>query len=171
MTSVDENTQRTTEVPGWEEAPYEEPPADVSPSMMERLRARRAAIAGEHTVRMPIPGFAGELLAEYKKLSYDTTRAIARRAAESKNPRADLYGQMDILINACVGIYSNTGEKVSDGYTLQLAEFFGMGEVKTARTILLELFQNDLAIPAHHSDVMTWMQDSDQLVNEQLAGE
>jgi len=152
--------------------PYVEPTPGAETSIMETLRARRAAIAGEYTTRLPIPGFDGMLLAEYKKLTYDTTRNIAKRAADSKNPRADLYGQMDILINSCIGIYAADGQMIAEGYNKDLATFFGLdGDVTTARQVLFNVFNNDLAIPAHHGDVMDWMQNTDQQVNEALQGE
>jgi hypothetical protein len=155
-----------------ETEPYIEPAPGAEQSMMDKLRARRAALAGEYTVRMPLPGFDGMLLAEYKKLSYDTTRNIVKRATDSKNPRADLYGQMDILINACIGIYANDGTFIAGGYDRDLAAFFELdGDVVTARQVVQAVIQNDLAIPAHHADLMAWMQDSDQQVNEKLQGE
>lgn len=146
-----------------------------------RLRDRRENIAKERTIDLPIPGYDGELIARYQRVEYPVIRRIIEKMQKQKaatGDRADLYAMIDTIVAACKEIlYKSEDGKLTrlspNGpvrFDRTLAEGLGF-QAETARQIVLEVFNNELAIGAHHSDLMEWLQGEAKATDEEFLGE
>lgn len=150
--------------------------------LAQRLRARREEIKKADELFLEIQGYDGELVARYVKVEWDDVAKIGRKAEKSKNPRATLMGQCDLLIATCGGIFFQEGgdsrkrvplamvakDVVEDlegfeeiKFDQHLAEYLGF-ESNSARQTVLGTFNNDLAIGPHHNEVVEWLQSSNK---------
>jgi hypothetical protein len=166
----------------------DETPVPQKASHFERLKTRRERIGSEKTRDFIIPGYAGELLARYRLLEWQTIRNVIKRMEKSKGigDIRELYAQCDTLIIACEGLYYKdfSGGKNGSGelkplmddhdnhlrYDIDLARMMEF-EATTARQVVLLLFKNDLAIAAHHGEVVEWMQGASPEADEEFLGE
>lgn len=141
-----------------------------SPSALERIRAKREAIASETTEIFDIPGYDGDLCARYRRMEWTEVRKVAERAAGSRHPQSELHGQADIIAAACVELLLRTdpndpehferlgevdGEPVR--YDSNLCQMMEWPDIKSARETVRALFGNDMAISMHHSVILAWM--------------
>jgi hypothetical protein len=149
-------------------------------SVMDRLRQHHSSMADGITTKLTIPGYKGELVAEYRVL--DVTNeldkiTVKNRQQYSKMGEVALYVTMDVLITACVQLYFFDGEKMrplseSIGpdeppvrYDDRLAEFLGLdtsqAEGSFARETLRQTFGgNEQAIIDHGRKLNQWMSDT-----------
>lgn len=148
----------------------EEQAPDVGQSFIDQLRARRTAIAAETSKSFPIPGYDDLLLATYRRLGYEELIGLIRRASKSGKDRDEVNAQADFLVRACTSIDAVDGTHIADGYNSVLAEFFGL-DTQRARTCLFHVFGNDLAVMAHQTAVMRWMQAGEPEAEEEFLGE
>jgi hypothetical protein len=155
-------------------------PLEETVSAYDRLKKRRKEIAEAKTKDLPIPGYAGELIARYKLLDWNTVSRISKRIREGQGPEdvKELYAMCDTLISACEGLYHQNGKgdpQPLDAenpirFDLRLAQNMGY-EAKTARESIIGLFGNAVALMAHHNDLMEWMQDTSPKADEEFLGE
>lgn len=143
---------------------------DVEQSFIDQLRARRTAIANETTKDFDVPGYEGLLKATYRRMGFDEVMKIARRVANTNKPREELNAQIDFLVRAVTSIDAADGRHIADGYTTELAAFFGL-ETQRARECVQHVFGHELAIAVHQAEVMRWMQSGESEVAEDFQGE
>lgn len=155
---------------GNDDHPPEEQTPDVEQSFIDQLRARRTAIAAETTKQFSIPGYDDLLKVTYRRLGYEELVGIIRRATKTGKERDEVNAQADFLIRSCVSIDAVDGTHISDGYNAVLAEFFGL-EAQRARECLFYVFGNDLAVMAHQTAVLRWMQSGASEMEEEFLGE
>lgn len=150
-----------------------------SQSLMEELRAKRQQLQEERELLIDIPGYEGLLVGVYQPLTWDKLRAIAetveKNERKTKSKRAELMGQIDTIASACKEVRVREGGKlksIGEGvrYDDELAEFMGLDATK-ARQVVHGLFVNELAITGHYNELVEWMQETDQEVNDDFLGE
>lgn len=148
-------------------------------SVLERLKRRREQLGADRTEVFDIPGYNGELAARYKPVDFEMLKKLLNKIDRSKNPRIELLVMADILIMACDEILVRADGKLGPldpkadepvRYDDRLAEFFGF-EAANARQVVFGVFNNDIAIPSHHKEVLDWMQGVTQENTEDLLGE
>lgn len=149
-------------------------------SMLGKLRQRREQLSQDREpLELPIPGYNGDLVAKYRVLPWQEIRLAAEKADRDKSPLSELMAACDMLIKSCVGMYvqGNDGLEPIDadaaapvGYDARLAGLLGY-EAETAREVIRRLFNNDLALAAHHADVAEWWQSTGQEDEERFVGE
>lgn len=160
-------------------------PAETSPSngpvvpanALEALRARRDAIGQAVEKDFPLPGYAGMLVARYRRLEFAEARKALMARAKPGVPMTaedELAGQVQVLAKACVGVYLGGGDliQISPNYGPELLEALALNLPRTtAADVIHAVFNNDMSIPAHHARVMNWMQGTDADVAEEFTGE
>lgn len=150
--------------------------ASAVSSPMGRLRARREELRAERHIDLEVPGYASELVVRYGPVAWDDLRAIADKMVKSKNPRADLYGQVDTLIAACQEILVRVDGDLQAIVEGETTRFDGMPalldfEADNARQAVLGTFNNDLAVTTVHNRLASWMDGTDAEVDEEFLGE
>lgn len=164
----------------------------IGKSIIESMRAKRKQIAGDKDITLEVPGYNGQLLVKYRHLSFaEVKRNIDRvnREVNKGNENAHLDGAADNLAVACEEVF---WKETSDSKVIPLAESLGYetpvkfdtrltevldirgagGElVESARECVLGVFDNDLAIMAHHTEFTEWLRGANKEVDEELAGE
>lgn len=146
-----------------------------------RLRNRRKKLAERHTKDFTIPGYNGELVVRYHYVEWAEMRKIAEKVEKSRAPLAELYAQCDGLAKACDEIFYNSNDRlvpfsevaevdVPVRYDAHLAAAFEI-EVQSVRQVIRELFNNDLAVTSHYNDVLEWLQNTSQEVDDEYMGE
>lgn len=148
-------------------------------SLLDNLRQKREKIGGPRRLKLDIPGYDGELVAEYKPVSWDEMKKMAEKLERSNHPQKELLSQCDLLIKGCVCIYLKRNDEAvplnevcrAEGitdmgdldepirYDERLAKFLEF-KTDTARQVVLGVFNNPLAVTAHHNLVGKWMQES-----------
>jgi hypothetical protein len=149
-------------------------------SVVGRLRERRVELAQGRTKLMEVPGFNGDLIAEYRALTWQELQDVGKRVRKEFTTEGDriLYGAVDMLIAACTQILINVNGKMKplseeelpirfDG---ELAEALGF-KASTAREALQGAFNNDLAIVSTAMSLTQWMEGERQEVDQTLMGE
>lgn len=162
------DTQNDPPGEGMEEVRPQVP--DVEQSYIDKLRARRTAIANEKTKVFDLPGYDGLLKATYKRLGYEEVMKIVRRVARTDDAQVELGATIDFLIRSCVSIDGHDGTHISDGFNMGLAEFFDF-HTERMRDVVQHVIPNDLAITAHQMTVLRWMQSGEEAVMEDFQGE
>lgn len=166
-----------------DELETDEPETDREPeaenTLLAKLRRKRQEIGGERILFLDIPGYEDPaIVVRYRAVDWDETARIAKKLRKSKNPRADLYAQCDLLISACDEIliripadgeeeprlapFSEVFPELGDEpvkFDGRLAQALGF-EAQTARQAVIGVFNNDLAVSGQHQDLMVWLQDS-----------
>jgi hypothetical protein len=155
-------------------------------SAMDALRRKHAELAEGKTVKMPIPGYDGDLVAEYRLL--DVTKELDRIQTNVRNTykklgEVALYATLDVLATACIGLYYFNGEELrplseSIGpdeppicYDDRLVEFLGLdisgAEGSFARETVKQTFGgNEQAIIDHGRRLNSWMSNTSNDVSE-----
>jgi|SRR5215207_3594762 len=136
-------------------------------SVLSRLRELKQEQTEATTKKLELPGFRGELLAEYAPLPWDIVRQLAMRGERGKrNPQIAPIVAADGLANAVQGfIYrdNTTGEETPvsihgepiERYDKALAQALGI-EGETTREIVRAVFPDDFALVAHYGAFMEW---------------
>ena len=148
---------------------------DSSPpaTLLESLRKRRLETLDETTKRLEIPGYNGDLFAEYRMLDPKELERLGKKVVrEFKKSRADLvlYGATDSLITACVAIHVRDeqgelvplhevlGEDNPIVFDVRLANTLGFEPGPTARAIVFDTFcRRDMAIIQQNVALSNWM--------------
>lgn len=144
-------------------------------SPIEYLRRRRKEIGEDRTLDLDIPGYEGILVCRYQRLDWDELKKITDKASKSKNPRRELIAHCDVLIKACQqfmirkdgqlepinNAYPEVGEEPVR-YDQRLAAIFdiSLSAGQGARTVVLALFNNDVAVTAHQGELVEWLSTS-----------
>jgi hypothetical protein len=161
-----------------------EPPAKDD-TLLDRFRQKRDDISKNTLYTLDIPGYDGELVVKYRRTPdiWDRMKKIAQRMESSKNPRVELIGMCDVLINSCEGIFIRANnvlnplnealaerglqEEYADldepiKYDDRLRTFLAIGhdEAKSAREVVMRVFVNDLALTAHYGELQEWFNSS-----------
>lgn len=166
------------------QGPGEEEPTEASPTTaFGALRKRREDIGSEKHHDLPIPGYQGELVARYKLLDFKVMRQIMKRMEKNRaaGDSRELLAQCDILIAACVEIFTvdKKGELMPldpnspDNpikYDKRLSDGLGF-EASNGRQVVLGVFKNDIALTAHHGELVMWMQGMSDEADEDFLGE
>lgn len=141
-------------------------------SLIEQLREKRRAAAGNITVDLPIPGYRGSVVGRYRLVDplVEGKEIGDRVRAQFDDDRArEHYAFVDTLIAACQGLYlrTETGELEPidpDGqgparYDARLADALGI-QAGSSRDVLDALFNgNKVAIDTHALRLAQWMAD------------
>jgi hypothetical protein len=158
----------------------------VQRNIMDKLRAVRDEQTADISCHIAVPGYRGQLKAEYIVLPTREMGQMGRRVERQFKDAADrqLNGLIDILLSACRGLYyveEDGGltpiDPDSSGMPLtytdhRTAEFFNLGDVPSARLCLLGVFQNnEPGIIAHGMKLSRWYEDTSQEVDEGFLGE
>jgi hypothetical protein len=162
--------------------------ASNNASLLDALAARRDEIAVNNEIYLPIPGYDVSgitLLARYRLLSGEELEGIGRKVVKqySKSQRYErtLYGSIDVMVNACTGIFyemdgqrkqltTNDGTPI-DGFDENLAEALQF-EADTARQCVLGVFcGNVVSLQTHNLMLGRWMSDTSiDVMSEMLEG-
>lgn len=137
-------------------------------NLVDVMRARFSDAAAEHRLKLPVPSWDGDLIAEYV--------VIARSEMPQVDPATVDYNtavgvNSDVLIRACRALYW----RLEDGTLELIAErdaagvspyarigaMLGLDEDLDVRGRLAHVFrENHVAIVAHGVKVFGWMQDT-----------
>lgn len=159
--------------------------AQESGSLMATLRAKREELGRDRRLDLDIPGYAGLLVARYKPVEWTAVSKISDRVNKSNSPRADVLGAADLLIACCDELMTRKdGELVplnqapalepsvrqvlgeeSVRYEKRLAEAFGY-EASSAREAVFGLFRNDYAVIDQHRQVLEWLREAGEQVDQ-----
>jgi len=184
----------TPPVEGFSEGPDEPEvhPVNQGIALVDLLKQDAAEVASPSDVYIPVKGYERTGLAIRYRVP-ESGRILDQIATkvnrEYKTPyERNLYMGIDSMIVCCVGIYvrsaeaatedniegwvelnpDNTGEALTFG-DLKLAELFGFGETKTARTFVKKIFgNNDIAINDHAARLNRWLIDTNVDINASL---
>lgn len=143
---------------------------------MDRLRTQQAELATGQHCDLAIAGYTDPLLvARYRFMPVEESSEIGKkvRAQTDDDSAKLLLAGMDLLINACEGLYTREpgskelepldlgdGDSESPTYDHRVAKAFGF-ESDTARETLRQLFKlNDYAIVEHAQRLQRWMSDT-----------
>jgi hypothetical protein len=150
-------------------------------SVMERLKAKRNAIGSDTTVKLPIPGYDGELVGEFKRMRWEALSDIAEAAEKGRSKRRQLNGHADVIATALQQLLIRKLLPGGDTEDIPMHEMFPdeFGETPvrfdprlsswmeleidgtpTARKVVFGVFSNDLAVTAMHNELGEWMQSS-----------
>jgi hypothetical protein len=158
----------------------------VQRNIMDQLRAVRDEQTAGVTCYIAVPGYRGQLKAEYGVLPTKEMSNMGRKVERQFKDAADrqLNGLIDILISACEGLFyveedgsltaldpDNSGVPLT--YTdNRTADFFKLGEVTSARGCLMGVFlNNEPSILAHGLKLSRWYEDTSKEVDESFLGE
>jgi hypothetical protein len=158
-------------------------------SVMERLRAARAAAAKRTTTNIPIANYAKygapQLVARYHVLEVDEVEEIGNRVkqqADTDGARM-LYGAIDVMVAACDGIFLREPGGVlepldpfGEGAPLtfsdpRLADVLGFEDPGSARGLVRGVFPNDHMVIVHGMLLQRWMEDTSIRTDEDDLGE
>jgi hypothetical protein len=162
-------------------APDDEPDAapstaGISPEVrgaFARLREQRAKAEQDITTVLPVnrPG----LRCRYRLVGWDVFKTYMQRAGRGGG--ADLNGQLDLLIQACVEfeVLMADGWRSVDPddpvrYDRVLADLLDLGTT-TARATCRAVFANDVALTMHFNDLIEWMRSVGQEADDDVVGE
>lgn len=177
-----------------EAAPATDLPSEhaVDASMLTRLKAKRERIREERRLFLDVPGYGGEIVAEYRPLSWDTLNKIGTKAEKSKSDRKALMAHADTIATACVELHvqkpGDPSTRIPIGRMLEAgnAGFTWDGEpirfdhqlargfefkATSARQAVFDLFNDEVAVTTHHNELAEWMQDTDVNDDEAFEGE
>lgn len=91
-------------------------PEEVRPnSIMESLRRDHKALVKSKTFDLPIPGYNGSLVAQYRLMGIKELEIIGNKVQREFKKQGDrvLHASLDALITGCLGLYYNrNGELV-----------------------------------------------------------
>jgi hypothetical protein len=155
-------------------------------SYLDVIKAKRRQLGEERLLTLAIPGYDGLLLARYHYIDgmYDDLKKIVDKADRSKNPRRELYAQIDILILACKEILVKAPEddmadenglvaidpETTTRFDSHLAEILEF-DAKRSRDVVYAIFQNGLTIAQQHNEIMEWAASNQVEIDEETAGE
>jgi hypothetical protein len=154
--------------------------------LLSTLREQRDERVQELYLDLPIPTWDKSLVARFGVMERKEIEAIGRR---KRNAETD----MDFLIRAVQEIYAYDPGKTAEGkrmehnesyvrvedeqglpilFDTRLAEKMGVEDATTARDVLRYLVKfNDIALGGMGQRVITWMQNTDADVADELVGE
>lgn len=150
-----------------------------SGSLFEDLKRRRDQIGEERSILIDIPGYNGHLVARYKMVEWSQMRRIFRRMDKMKGDARELYAMCDVLITCCDELLyrekpDGEPQSLEEGRITRYDDFLAANlgfEAPNARAVVLGVFKNDLALAAHHSELVDWLQSSREDVDEEALGE
>lgn len=152
----------------------EEEPTETSDveagSVLSRLRELRKEHTEATTKKLELPGYRGELVAEYVPLPWEVVRQLAMRGERGKrNPQIAPIVAADGLANAVQGfIYRDpeTGDEMPltlhgvpverFDRSLAIALDIPVTQETTNREIVRRVFPDDFALVAHYGAFMEW---------------
>jgi hypothetical protein len=150
----------------------DEAPKDTSP--LELLRAKRKQIHRKTTERFPLPGFNGELVAEFRVLPWEEAVKIERKVAIDRSiddDRRQITQYADELIAAHVDTLVKQGDELIPADPKapttfrhpKLAESLGFS-AGSSREVIFGVFREgvgaeraDYALNDYHTEVTAWM--------------
>lgn len=154
----------------------------VSSILSDVTRARDEKLEAE-TVKLPIPTWDGDLIAEYRVLPRKLVETLGK-----KSGKGDMRADMDFIARACVGIYAKHpetaqlipirvgGDNASPEaplvrYTEDLAKALGKDNLNDPYKIVRYMFKNnEVAIGTHAARIFNWMTDPSAEVDLALEG-
>ena len=154
------------------------PAPAIVDSPFKRLKEQRNRIQSMRYLDLPVQGYDGMLIARYNLLDWDVVRKIAARHERSRDPRAVLNSQIDLMVTALDQFMYTNGDgepKPLDveqpmRFERRLADSLGF-EAQTARQVAIGLFINEIALVAHHNQLMEWMTGEYSDVKDDVEGE
>lgn len=140
-------------------------------SILQNLKERRKAIGERVSTVIPIPGYKGLLAAEYRKQQYESVSKQIAAAQRTQDPQKELSIATDMLVQACIQIHvrDDRDGKLHPMHEV-VTEYLGDDPVRfdtrlgravgvdgdRARIICQGVFDNDLALLAHHAELVQW---------------
>lgn len=150
-------------------------------SLLDRIKSRRSET--DDTLRLPVPSWNGELIAEYKVLDRTDIENMVKRIRARQSGQAGVKAKpdsvgadCDFLIKACGGIIAHDNETdeeevLTNGFNSELTALLGNPDgVETARDLVLYLLKNNtVALASHSMKVARWMEDTSKPVDDPLS--
>jgi hypothetical protein len=155
-----------------------------APSILDQVNAARDERLVHETVKMAIPSWGGDMIAEYRVLPRKFTEETGKRSA-----RGDTNAEMDFIARACVSLWVKDPEsgkliqlETSPGspmrYTRGVLSMLGKESLLEGKkseeepyVVIRHLMNhNEVAIATHAGKVMNWMTDTSQEVDGQVEG-
>lgn len=152
-------------------------------SLFGQLRDQRQKLGkNRKPLVLEIPGYDGMLAARYKMVDWETAKNIGEKTLKSKHPRKELLAQCSLILFACdeilmkdvdgdgklkpfrdltlpEAVTPEIGEEGVDWNSDVLDLVFGLDpKPNTSRERVLRIFNNDLAVAAHHQELTEWLQ-------------
>lgn len=161
-------------------------------SLLDRLKAKRRAIAERTTEEFVLPNNDGALGATYRILEWTEVADLDEKAAGSNNPEASLLAACDFLEKACVEVWLRDVEQSTPdrhvrqewpGHDVDVrvrfdANLVGLLQLEddlppnaTHRDIIRAALLRDLAVDAHQRFVLAWMQTGRKRADDEYLGE
>lgn len=144
----------------------------ASDDLITQLREKRRQIVRPKHINLDIPGYDGLLVARYGMPpdAWDMSKRIAEKVERSKNPKKELFGMMDTLIEGIETMMIKRGDKLMPvheaypdlgddpiGYDANLARLLGFQAGK-ARDVVMTVFGgNEMAILVQYNQYAQWM--------------
>lgn len=154
---------------------------DAGEDIVARIRRRHQQMAAASTRLFDLPGYNGEVVARYKRLTYEQLRKVLFQTD------ADVVGKnAQFLIDACDEILFReddgtltpvvAGCKTTFEFNLEsrhsFATVLGIEHIDTLHGQVVEAFAgNELALNDHAGQVHAWMVAANALDEETVAGE
>lgn len=174
MGSVDVvNTNGSDDLAVEQESPR--PAGAGGSALLDKLRARREALAADRSVDLAVPGYGGDLIVRLRPLEWLELRKIVLRAEASKNPRAELYAQAETIAQATVEVLGPGGAALDADRVLtfdrHLADLLGFEPAESsARAVVLGVMNgNYLGLSTMFADYQEWLRDATAEIDEALA--
>jgi hypothetical protein len=157
-------------------------------SIMDQLRKAREEVLAADTLDLDVPHYRGKLVARYRVLSNEEIEKMSKRVrrqfrGDKEQAHMVLAMAQDGLIESCTGLYfrddnGDLQQLTADGapmvYDVNLANFLQLGELDSARQVVLEVFggpDKDMSLVDHYIRVVKWMRDTGADVTGDLLGE
>lgn len=153
----------------------------TSDNVIERLRRRREQLAQRTTEVFDVPGYGGELVCRYRRLTYDELRKVlfeGDATVVARNAQFLIAACEELLFRDDDGTLRPVREagRVTYAQPLditgqRLAEVLGFEEDLVADEVLTAFGGNELAMNEHAGEVHQWMVSANESDDETLVGE
>lgn len=149
-------------------------------TMLERLRARRVAIAKPRHADLDIPGYNGLLVLRVRPVAWKWLRDRTEAAQRDRSGWRELNAHCDVIIQATDEILVRENDELQpinpDGeptrWDDRLVALLQLGDnVKRARDVVRATFNNDVAVSVFYAELMEWLQESNAEADEEFQGE
>lgn len=160
-------------------------------SVLERLRAQRAASMAPKRKTLEVPGWSGMLHVRYKPIPWDDMTRLVSKAGDDASSKAALQANVDVVRSACDALLVKDGEELksladelrSQGENVHgevrfdeyAKDFLGLEGEDGSFNVVMQVFGGavspELAIGEHAARIAEWMTGSSREADEELAGE
>lgn len=152
------------------------PPANGNVSSLAWLRQRHEALQAERHLDVAIPGYDGRLVMRCRPVPWATIARVQTLMTKDDAEGVGLIAaQKDVLIAACIDVLLD-GQPIDPSgeprrFDPALAELLGMGEAKSARSIVSWVFPGDVSIAVTAGEVLEWTSNASAEASDEFVGE